>query len=145
MIGNERSASILVGTCDALITRYRTTLTEVGEQHALSENEMLILSKIEQHPTACTQKKLQSADLHLSVSSICRIVESLRQKGLLTTEMDAADRRCRLIHLEKKGAEITSEFHRAWQAWLERAFGAISASRIASFLSVMVHLQNALG
>ena len=84
---------VLINACYALTEEYRAILNKIGRSHQLTENEMLVLVHLALNPEARTQKKLQATNLHLSMSSICRMVESLRKKGYLTTELDENDRR----------------------------------------------------
>ena len=105
----EESLAV-VNACYAITDEYHTILHDLGKKHQLSENEMLVLVHIANNPAACTQKKLQETNLHLSGSSICRMVESLRRKGYLTTRMDERDRRSWIIHLEDSGEALARKF-----------------------------------
>ena len=100
----------VVNACYTITDQYRMILHDLGGKHQLSDNEMLVLVHIANHPVACTQKKLQETNLHLSGSSICRMVESLRRKGYLTTKMYERDRRSWIIHLEPSGEALAEEF-----------------------------------
>ncbi len=93
----------LINACYTMTEEYRTTLRQVGMANQLTENEMLVLVHLVRNPGARTQKKLQATNLPLSISSICRMVESLRRKGYLTTELDENDRRSWIIHLDESG------------------------------------------
>ena len=107
---NTSDSLAVINACYTLTDQYRAILQELGKKHQLTENEMLVLVHLASNPTACTQKKLQATNLHLSVSSICRTVESLRRKGYLTTRIDEADRRSWILHLERKGEALAEEF-----------------------------------
>lgn len=106
-----RNSLTVINACYTLTEQYRLVLTELGRKYNLSENEMMVLTHLGLYPEACTQKKLQTTKLNLSVSSICRMVDSLRRKKLLTTELDENDRRSWIIHLEESGKQIVEEFH----------------------------------
>lgn len=96
----------LINACYTMTEEYRTTLRQVGMANQLTENEMLVLVHLVRNPGARTQKKLQATNLPLSISSICRMVESLRRKGYLTTELDENDRRSWIIHLDESGIAL---------------------------------------
>jgi DNA-binding MarR family transcriptional regulator len=115
----------VINACFAITEQYRTILAELGKEHQLSENEMLVLVHLSLHPEACTQKKLQATNLHLSVSSVCRMVESLRRKGYVTTELDENDRRSWIIHLEEEGRVLAGDFRVRLRQRLEEMFGSI--------------------
>ena len=106
----------IMNACNAMSAQYRSILRELGQANHLSENEMLVLIHLASYPEACTQKKLQGTNLELSLSSICRMVESLRQKEYLSTALDMNDRRSWILHLEQPGEALTDEFfHRLGQ------------------------------
>lgn len=116
---------VLINACYALTEEYRAILNKIGRSHQLTENEMLVLVHLALNPDARTQKKLQATNLHLSMSSICRMVESLRKKGYLTTELDENDRRSWIIHLEEQGANLADTFRKCLNQRLEDIFSCI--------------------
>lgn len=77
---NGDDSFAVISACYTLTEQYRNILIDLGKEHQLSENEMLVLVYLAQYPEACTQKKLQGTHLQLSVSSICRMVDSLRKR-----------------------------------------------------------------
>lgn len=100
----------VINACNAMSSQYRSILRELGQANQLSENEMLVLVHLASYPEANTQKKLQGTNLDLSLSSICRMVESLRQKEYLSTALDMNDRRSWILHLEERGKALTDAF-----------------------------------
>ena len=100
----------LINACYALTKEYSTILAELGKANDLTENEMQVLIHLAMYPEACTQKKLQATNLNLSVSSVCRMVESLRKKGYISTELDVNDRRSWILHMEEPGALLAEDF-----------------------------------
>jgi len=134
---NASDSLAVIDACFSLTDQYRSILQELGEKHQLSENEMLVLVHLASNPNACTQKKLQATNLHLSVSSICRMVESLRRKGYLTTRMDENDRRSWILHLERKGEALAEEFSLCLGRRLDDIFTAVPSFDSRSFLSTM--------
>lgn len=115
----------LIDACYALTEEYRAVLNQIGRAHQLTENEMLVLVHLALNPDARTQKKLQATNLHLSMSSVCRMVESLRKKGYLTTELNENDRRSWIIHLEKQGVSLADTFRKSLNQRLEDIFSCI--------------------
>lgn len=128
---------LLIDACYTLTEEYRTLLQRMGQAHRLTENEMLVLVHLAQNPAACTQKKLQATNLRLSMSSICRAVESLRRKGYLTTELDENDRRSWLIHLEQSGADLAANFRESLDRWLENVFRSLPGVDRELFLGTL--------
>ena len=82
---NGDASFAVINACYVLTDQYRCILSDLGKEHHLTENEMLVLVHLALYPDARTQKKLQATNLPLSVSSICRMVDSLRRKGYLST------------------------------------------------------------
>lgn len=134
---NGTESLTVINACLTLTDQYRSILQELGAKHQLSENEMLVLVHLAFNPDACTQKKLQATNLHLSVSSICRMVESLRRKGYLTTRMDENDRRSWLLHLERKGEALAEEFSLCLGRRLDDIFTAVPGFDCRSFVSTL--------
>ena len=66
---NGDDSFAVISACYTLTEQYRNILIDLGKEHQLSENEMLVLVHLAQYPEACTQKKLQGTHLQLSVSS----------------------------------------------------------------------------
>ena len=108
---NSQTGSLsVINACNAMSAMYRSILRELGQANQLSENEMLVLVHLSSFPEANTQKKLQGTHLDLSLSSICRMVESLRQKEYLSTALDLNDRRSWILHLEDRGKAVADLF-----------------------------------
>lgn len=127
----------VINACYTLTDQYRNILIDLGREHDLSENEMLVLVHLALYPAARTQKQLQATQLHLSVSSICRMVDSLRKKGYLTTQLDENDRRSWIIAMEKKGKDLTEEFRRCLHQRLESIFRGIPGFDVQGFAAAM--------
>lgn len=140
---NIQNSLIVINACYTLTEQYRTMLAEMGKKYALSENEMLVLIHLGLYPEACTQKKLQTTKLNLSVSSICRMVDALRRKGLLTTQLDENDRRSWIIRLQESGRGIVDEFNNSLQMQLSDIFEAIPAFNTEKFVETMACLRDA--
>lgn len=135
---DRRDGSVLlIDACYTLTEEYRSLLHRMGQANQLTENEMLVLVHLAQNPAACTQKKLQATNLRLSMSSICRAVESLRRKGYLTTELDENDRRSWLIHLEQSGADLAARFRTCLDRWLEEVFRSLPGVDRDLFLATL--------
>lgn len=132
----ENSLTV-ISACYALTDQYRSVLIELGKEHNLSENEMLVLVHLGMNPDACTQKKLQATQLNLSVSSICRMVDHLRKKEYLTTELDENDRRSWIIHVEQRGKDLTEQFRIRLHQRIEGIFSAVPELDFERFVSVM--------
>lgn len=127
----------LVHACYALTEEYRTILVELGRENDLTENEMLVLIQLAMYPEACTQKKLQATNLNLSVSSVCRMVESLRKKGYLSTELDVNDRRSWILHLEEPGAALAETLRQRLHNRMEELFCSVPGFDMMDFVSVL--------
>ena len=116
----------VINACYALTEQYRSLLASLGHRNDLTENE-----------------KLQSTNLNLSVSSVCRMVEGLRKKAFLTTELDAHDRRSWLIHLTTEGQALAEEFRTKLHDRLEEIFSAIPGFDTDAFVTVMASATSA--
>lgn len=127
----------VINACYTLTDQYRNILVHLGREHDLSENEMLVLVHLALYPQARTQKQLQATQLHLSVSSICRMVDSLRKKGYLSTQLDENDRRSWIICMEKQGRELSDEFRRCLQQRLETIFRGIPGFDVQGFAAAI--------
>ena len=138
----EESLAV-VNACYTITDQYHMILHDLGRKHQLSENEMLVLVHIANNPAACTQKKLQKTNLHLSGSSICRMVESLRRKGYLTTTMDERDRRSWIIHLEPNGEALAEEFSLSLGKRLDDIFLEIPDFDPDAFVSLLSRASKA--
>ncbi len=130
----------VINACYALTEQYRSLLASLGHRNDLTENEMLVLVHLALNPEACTQKKLQSTNLN---SSVCRMVEGLRRKAFLTTELDAHDRRSWLIHLTPEGQALAEEFRSKLHDRLEEIFSAIPGFDTDAFVTVMASATSA--
>ena len=122
---NGDASFAVINACYVLTDQYRCILSDLGKEHHLTENEMLVLVHLALYPDARTQKKLQATNLPLSVSSICRMVDSLRRKGYLST--------C----LEQKGRALAEEFRQCLHQRLGNVFQEIPGFDVQSFAAVM--------
>lgn len=143
-LSEEDGSITLVNACFTLTEQYRMVLSAVGREQQLSENEMLVLVHLAMHPDARTQKQLQGTNLHLSISSICRMVESLRRKGFLTTELDMNDRRSWIIHLEERGRQLAQQFQIALHARLQQIFGTVPSFDLDAFADTLSRAAQAV-
>ena len=134
---NEDPSITLINACYALTEQHRMILSSLGKEHMLTENEMLVLVHLALNPDARTQKKLQTTNLHLSVSSICRMVESLRKKGYLTTELDEKDRRSRLIHVQESGMQLAEAFRQCLHRRLDDIFNGVPMPDFDQVVKIM--------
>ena len=134
---NGDASFAVINACYLLTDQYRCILSDLGKEHHLTENEMLVLVHLALYPDARTQKKLQATNLPLSVSSICRMVDSLRRKGYLSTCLDENDRRSWIIHLEQKGRALAEEFRQCLHLRLGNVFQEIPGFDVQSFAAVM--------
>lgn len=53
---NGDDSFAVISACYTLTEQYRNILIDLGKEHQLSENEMLVLVHLAQYPEACTQK-----------------------------------------------------------------------------------------
>ena len=127
----------VINACYTLTEEYRGLMNDMAKMHQLTENEMLVLIHLAQYPKARTQKQLRDTNLPLSVSSICRMVDGLRRKGYLTTELDENDRRSWIIHLEEKGFELAADFRTCLSQRLKDIFSRVPGIDYSEFLTVM--------
>ena len=140
---NADESFTLINACYAITEQYRMILSDIGKENNLSENEMLVLVHLALNPEACTQKKLQATNLHLSVSSICRMVESLRKKGYLTTTLDENDRRSWIIHLEEQGVRLADVFRASLHQRLDDIFCEIPGFDLDKLVATMSRASSA--
>ena len=127
----------VINACYTLTDQYRNILVDFGREHDLSENEMLVLVHLALYPQARTQKQLQETQLHLSVSSICRMVDSLRKKGYLSTQLDENDRRSWIICIEKQGRELAEDFRFCLHQRMKHIFRGIPGFDVQGFVAAI--------
>ena len=139
----QDQAFVVLDACHALIEQYQSLLGQVGRRNELTVNEMLVLVQLALMPDACTQKDLMGTHMGLSVSSVCRMVESLRQKECLTTEVDVHDRRSWLIHLTDRGHEMAEEFRDRLHVRLDEILGAVPGLDPEAFVTIMDYAGDA--
>ena len=142
---NPDNSILLINACYTVTEEYRGIMAKIGREHELTENEMLVLVHLAMNPEARTQKKLQETNLHLSMSSICRMVESLRKKGYLTTELDENDRRSWIIHLEEKGSRLVHTFCQCLDQRLDDIFSCIPGFDLDGFVGTFSKATGAAG
>ncbi len=65
------------------------------------------------------------------------MVESLRQKGFLSTTLDMNDRRSWLLHLEQSGVDVTDDFFLRLGQRLDDIIGDIPGFDAKSFLTML--------
>lgn len=63
---NGDASFAVINACYVLTDQYRCILSDLGKEHHLTENEMLVLVHLALYPDARTQKKLQATNLPLS-------------------------------------------------------------------------------
>ncbi len=147
--GNDyRDAGVslaLVDACYTITDLYRTVLRDLSGKYQIAENEMLVLVSLAGHPEARTQKKLQDTELRLSGSTICRVVESLRRKGFLTTRVDERDRRSWILSLEEKGELLAEEASACLARRMNAVFTAVPGFDPDVLLSQMSRVSAAAG
>lgn len=139
----QDQAFVVLDACHALIEQYQALLAQMGRRNELTVNEMLVLVQLALMPDACTQKDLMGTHMGLSVSSVCRMVESLRQKDCLTTEVDVHDRRSWLIHLTTRGHDLAEEFRDRLHVRLDEILGAVPGLDPEAFVAIMTHAGDA--
>ena len=62
---NGDASFAVINACYVLTDQYRCILSDLGKEHHLTENEMLVLVHLALYPDARTQKKLQATNLPL--------------------------------------------------------------------------------
>lgn len=134
---NAAESLAVINACYVLTDQYRSILQVLGGRNQLTENEMLVLVHLAANPDACTQKKLQDTGLPLSGSTVCRVVESLRRKGFLTTRMDENDRRSWILRLERKGEALAEEFSICLGRRLDDIFTAVPGFDSRRFVATL--------
>ena len=60
---NGDASFAVINACYVLTDQYRCILSDLGKEHHLTENEMLVLVHLALYPDARTQKKLQATNL----------------------------------------------------------------------------------
>ena len=133
----------VINACNAISSLYRSILRDLGQANQLSENEMLVLVHLASYPEANTQKKLQGTNLDLSLSSICRMVESLRQKEYLSTALDMNDRRSWILHLEERGEVLTDAFFQRLGQQVDEIIADIPGFDAKLFVSMLSKVGSA--
>lgn len=134
---SQKGPAALINACYVLLEEYHSILCEVGSTNQLTEQEMIILVHLVLYPHARTQKKLYATDPHMSMSSICRIVESLRKKGYLWMVQDPSDRRSWIIHLHERGEKLGDAFCESLGQRLEHILRDVPVSAVQGFVTAV--------
>lgn len=87
---NGDDSFAVISACYTLTEQYRNILIDLGKEHQLSENEMLVLVHLAQYPEACTQKKLQGTHLQLRLESIFQGIPGFDVRGFANAMVQAA-------------------------------------------------------
>jgi DNA-binding MarR family transcriptional regulator len=105
---------------DEQVERFHTQIVDLIKKYqfrdrnqvccGLSVSQCYILESLHRHGRLTM--KLLAEKMHLSVSTVTRVVEPLVKRGLVSREEDEEDRRIRLITMTESGEEAYRE---SWQ------------------------------
>jgi MarR family transcriptional regulator, organic hydroperoxide resistance regulator len=76
-------------------------------------------------------------------STLTNVLDRLEDRGYLTRELDAQDRRSFRLALTTRGTEIAARVSAAIETLENRALDGLSASQLAGFQAVMMALEEA--
>ena len=109
--------------------------------HGLSDTESLICSYVCSH-AGCSQEDVAQA-LRMDKTTTAKALRSLEDKGLVTREQDAADRRRKLLQLTPIGTERLSKVIHLHDSWLHSVLACLSEEEQAQFESYCTRLMQA--
>lgn len=126
MSGMNQEKPPLVETLTVLSRRLRHLISDMYTNNlGLSESAVSLLKALSQEETEprkqprWTQAKL-ARELSLSESSLCTLVERLRQENFLDRERLVADRRKTHLRLTEKGFRAVDDVHQVEQEFAEK-------------------------
>ena len=114
--------------CQALVAEAQATEGLVSPEYAA-------LASLDEEP-GLDQRSLAAA-IGVDRNTIGIVVERLQQRGLLTREVDPADRRARILRLTPEGAALRRRLRPRMLAANARALEALSAEEAATLLGLL--------
>jgi DNA-binding MarR family transcriptional regulator len=114
--------------CQALVAEAQATEGLVSPEYAA-------LASLDEEP-GLDQRGLGAA-IGVDRNTIGLVVERLEQRGLLTREVNAADRRARVLRLTPEGAALRRRLRPRMLAANARALEALSPQEVATFLELL--------
>lgn len=119
---------------------YMTCLAPVWEKHGLTYMELTVLLFLANNPALDTASDIvrcrRLAKSHVSVS-----IRSLEQRGLLTRDYQAGNRRSQHLRLTGKAAPIAAEGQAAQMEFGERLFRGISPEERETLVRILRHID----
>ena len=114
--------------CQVLVAEAQATEGLVSPEYAA-------LASLDEEP-GLDQRGL-AASIGVDRNTIGIVVERLEQRGLLTREVDPADRRARVLRLTPEGAALRRRLRPRMLAANARALEALSAEEAATLLALL--------
>ena len=121
-------AAMVVPLARALVAREEPAL----QAHDISMWGYIVLTALAEHPVR-TQAALAQA-INADKSRIIGVLDDLQQRGLITRQPDAADRRVHLLSLAPPGDRLRRSVQAAIRASEEEVLGTLPASDREAFL-----------
>ena len=101
----QRTMEAMLGYFNQIRQVYANELNKKVAQEKFSPNEMSVLILLSNNKTINTASQLCTC-LNVSKALICRSVDSLSHRELLTTQPDLHDRRVQHLHLTEKADPV---------------------------------------
>ncbi len=117
----------------------------LGDVHGLSLNELLLMMHLEQAPGGRLRRVDLAERLHLSQSSVTRMVAPMEKIGLVTRDHDPRDARVAYVVLTAAGRRRTREATKTLASLSEELFeDRWSAQEVQTLGSLLGRLTAAL-
>ena len=109
------------------------------ERLGIGMSQLNILTSLEQRPRI--KQRALAAMLGQTEASISRQITILKQKGLLTSHIDPAERRQHLASLTSKGVKITLAAREVLEHFYQELFEGLHAREQVQFQAIIVKLH----
>ena len=124
-----------VGYLLRLANQRHATIFQDRMTAELTPTQFAALARLAQHGK-CSQNQL-GRHAAMDIATIKGVVDRLKQKGLVTTEPSAEDRRRCLISLSDKGAALLSDLFEQGHEITEATLAPLSPSEQRSFIRLL--------
>jgi DNA-binding MarR family transcriptional regulator len=102
-----------------------------------------VLATLERRPEGVTMSELSQA-LLVSNGNITSLVRQLEEMGLVSSRLDADDRRSSVVALTDKGRENFADLAAAHHGWVEAMFGGMSRNDQAALYRLLATLKQSI-
>ncbi len=119
--------------------QYRALRLEAGSQGEISHMETKALGYFARRPGATQRDLVQHSGR--DKAQVARLVQGLRDKGLLDARQDDLDRRSTRLYLSAPGAAVFAGMHRHGQALAGRALAGLNPDERAGLAALLARVE----